>query len=284
MTKIDKPQTKTDLAKKLGVSRSSLYYKHKRPALDEEVKRQIEAVLVGHPAYGHKRIALELKLNKKRILRVMKKFGIKPYRRRVHPVKKDDLGKAPSHHENLIATFCPIVPDVVWVADFTYIRFHEYFIYVATYMDLYSREIVGWYISRYHTSSLVLAAWEHALTNPNHHTPTYSHTDQGSEYDSQIYEATITGAGTMISMSHKGSPWENGFQESFYNNFKLDLGDPNRFEHLGEFIEAINQTIVEYNEGRIHTTLKMSPANFRRLRDKQLSTQVKDKSSSEKGT
>ena len=85
-------------------------------------------------------------------------------------------------------------------------------------------------------------------------------------------------------MSHKGSPWENGFQESFYNNFKLDLGDPNRFDDLGEFIEAINQTIVEYNERRIHTTLKMSPANFRRLRDKQLSTQVKDKSSSEKGT
>ena len=231
MTEVAKPQTKTDLAKKLGVSRSSLYYKHKRPAVDEEVKRQIEAVLVNHPAYGHKRIALELKLNKKRILRVMKKFGIKPYRRRVHPIKKDDLGKAPSHHLNLICEFCPIVPDVVWVADFTYIRFHEYFIYVATYMDLYSREIVGWHISRYHTSSLVLAAWEHALTNS-----------------------------------------------------KLDLGDPNRFEELGEFIEAINQTIVEYNEGRIHTTLKMNPANFRRLRDKQLSTQVKDKSSSEKGT
>ena len=87
MTGTAKPQTKTDLAKKLGVSRSSLYYKHKRPALDEEVKRQIEAVLVNHPAYGHKRIALELKLNKKRILRVMKKYGIKPYRRRVHQVR-----------------------------------------------------------------------------------------------------------------------------------------------------------------------------------------------------
>jgi len=267
MTNVDKPLTKTELAKKLGVSRSSLYYKPKQPAIDEEIRRQIEAVIANHPAYGHKRVALELKLNKKRILRVMHKFKIKPYRRRVHPVKKDDMGKSPSHHHNLIHEFCPIIPDVVWVTDFTYIRFHEYFIYVATFMDLYTREIVGWYISRYHTSSLVLGAWQHALTNKHHHIPMYAHSDQGSEYNSQEYEATITTAGTIISMSHKGSPWENGFQESFYNNFKLDLGDPNRFEDLGEFVEAINQTIVEYNEERIHTTLKTSPAKFRRLQD-----------------
>ena len=57
---------KTELAKELGISRSSLYYQPKRAALDEEVKRQIESVLVDHPAYGHKRIALELKLNKKK--------------------------------------------------------------------------------------------------------------------------------------------------------------------------------------------------------------------------
>lgn len=141
MTNVDKPLTKTELAKKLGVSRSSLYYKPKQPAIDEEIRRQIEAVIANHPAYGHKRVALELKLNKKRILRVMHKFKIKPYRRRVHPVKKDDMGKSPSHHHNLIHEFCPIIPDVVWVTDFTYIRFHEYFIYVATFMDLYTREL-----------------------------------------------------------------------------------------------------------------------------------------------
>ena len=71
--------TKTKLAQKLGVSRSSLYYKPKLTNRDEEVRHQIEAVLTDNPEYGHKRIAIELKLNKKRILRVMKKFGIKLY-------------------------------------------------------------------------------------------------------------------------------------------------------------------------------------------------------------
>ena len=65
--------TKKELAARLGISRSSLYYQRKRPKIDEEVKRQIEAVLADNPSYGHKRIALALKLNKKRILRVMKK-------------------------------------------------------------------------------------------------------------------------------------------------------------------------------------------------------------------
>ena len=69
---------KSDLARSMGISRAMLYYKHKRPLVDEEVKKQIEAVQTDKPGYGHKRIALELKLNKKRILRVMNIFKIKP--------------------------------------------------------------------------------------------------------------------------------------------------------------------------------------------------------------
>jgi len=86
--------TKTDLAQKLGISRQALYYAPKRDKVDQEIKVQIESVMVSHKSYGHKRIALELKLNKKRILRVMKKFGLKPLRRRARkPQKKDDWAK-----------------------------------------------------------------------------------------------------------------------------------------------------------------------------------------------
>ena len=63
-------------------------------------------------------------------------------------------------------------------------------------------------------------------------------------------------------MSKKGAPWENGFQESFYSGFKLDLGEPNRFNNLGELVEAIYQTIHYYNNSRIHTKLKSSPHQF----------------------
>jgi transposase InsO family protein len=63
-------------------------------------------------------------------------------------------------------------------------------------------------------------------------------------------------------MSAKSSPWQNGYQESFYNGFKLDLGDPNRFNSLGELIEAINQTFRYYNQERIHTALRTSPSKY----------------------
>ena len=99
----NKTMTKTALAKSWGLLDPALYYQPKRPAIDEEVKRQIEAVLTDNPTYGHKRIALALKLNKKRILRVMKKFGLKPYRRRVKkPRKKEDEGKPETQYQNLI--------------------------------------------------------------------------------------------------------------------------------------------------------------------------------------
>ena len=128
-----KKVTKTELAASLGVSRSSLYYQPKRPTLDLELKAQIESVMVSYPSYGHKRVALELKLNKKRIRRVMKKFNLKPFRRRPkRPYKKDDLNKSPTKYQNLIKGFCPIRPNVVWVSDFTYIEFQGRFIYLAT--------------------------------------------------------------------------------------------------------------------------------------------------------
>src|SRR6266576_3317437 len=96
-------ESKTQLAKKLGVSRSSLYYHAKRDEQDEEMRKQIFIVLGIHPSYGHKRIAWEFGLNNKRIRRVMKKYAIKPYKRRVKKLrKKDDEGKEATTWKNEI--------------------------------------------------------------------------------------------------------------------------------------------------------------------------------------
>ena len=96
----------------------------------------------------------------------------------------------------------------------------------------------------------------------NHPAPEIAHSDQGSEYASKDYVALENNLGINPSMSQKGCPWENGYQESFYSQFKVDLGDPNRFNHLGELVWAIYKTIHNYNNTRIQTSLKMPPAEF----------------------
>jgi len=92
--------------------------------------------------------------------------------------------------------------------------------------------------------------------------PEILHSDQGSEYKSKIYASFAESLGIRLSMSKKASPWENGYQESFYSQFKVDLGDQNRFKTLGELAVAIYLQIYYYNNQRIHTKLKMPPALF----------------------
>jgi len=260
--------TKKEFAKSLSISRASLYYKPKMPEKDWKLKTQIERVLQHHHSYGHKRLALEMKINRKRILRVMKLFGIKPYRRRGRKYRKTkDLGAA---YPNLLQQIeFPAKSGLAWVSDFTHIPFHGKFLYLATIMDLFDRKIVGWSLLTTHSVQLVIAALIDALEK--HGRPTILHSDQGSEYKSKLYTGFAEQVGIQISMSHKGSPWENGYQESFYGQLKVDLGDPNRFETLGELTAALYLQMHYYNNQRIHSKLKMPPAVFARQQSKPLS-------------
>lgn len=255
--------TKTALARKLGVSRASLYYKPKKPLSDEEEKNKIVAVMTQHPAYGARRVGWALGMNRKKTKRLMRAHGLKPkVRRGFHLVKPDDLGRPETRVENILKVLCPIRANVVWAGDFTYIWFQDRFWYVATVIDVYTREIVGWHIANHHTTSLIMDAFQDAVRRTGT-APTYFHSDQGSEYVSGAYESLLQSYGTTPSHSRKGSPWQNGYQESFYSNFKLELGDVRRFDHVGELIEAIHQQIRYYNNERIHSAHKMPPVTFR---------------------
>jgi len=228
---------KTKLAKEMGIARSSLYYQRKREEIDLELKCQIEAVMVDHKDYGHKRVALELKMGHNRIRRVMKKYGFKPYRRRAKRfIKKKDLGKPDTKIPNLIEQLLErkllIKPNQIWCTDFTYIKFQSKFLYLATIIDLFTREITGVNLSRFHNRYLVIGALEDAVIN--YGVPKIVHSDQGSEYDSRDFIAFVKIIGAKISMSEKASPWQNGHQESFFGHFKGEAGDLNRFKSLGE--------------------------------------------------
>lgn len=220
-------------------------------------------MLAEHPSYGYRRIALALGLGKKRVRRCMRVFGLKPYKRRARWRKRRDARRKPSLFQNEIKNQCPIKPNHTWVGDFTYLPFKGKFIYLATFMDVFTREIVGWQISQRHDKALVMQAFLDGIVNRDFQKPKYVHTDQGAEYTSKEYADLVQNFGVQISMSKKSSPWENGYQESFYNNFKTDLGlEFDRFGDEGYFLEAIHHTLYSYNHNRIHSTLKMPPAKF----------------------
>lgn len=242
-----------------NISKSSLYYRSKKYNEDLEIKEKIEKVWNDFPSYGHKRLAIELKLNRKRILRVMKKFNLKPYRRHRKAFKRS-IVSIYDKYPNLLKTTILTRINQIWVTDFTYLWYKNRFIYLATVIDIYNREVVGVCVLNNHSSSLVIQAIVSALMN--HSKPEIIHSDQGSEYTSEVYTDFCNSSGIDISMSETGSPWQNGYQESFYDKFKIDLGDPNRFESLGELVFEIYRTIYVYNTTRIHTSLKMSPREF----------------------
>lgn len=248
---------KTVLAESTGTSRRSLYYVPKQPAKDWQTKQLIETALRDHPSYGHKRLATHLGINKKRVLRVMKIFGIKPYRRttpKVYKKPKDSV------FPNLLLIEEPKGIGDIYASDFTYLKFKGKWVYVATVIDVFTREIVGVSVLTTHNTQLVLNALASAvLYRPP---PRVIHSDQGSEYNSKDYIALATKLNIQQSMSAPGCPWENGYQESFYKGFKLDLGDPNRYDTLGELVAAVYQTISYYNQTRIHSAHRMSPVQF----------------------
>ena len=127
-------------------------------------------------------------------------------------------------------------------------------------MDLWNREIVGLSVLTNHSVQLVFNAFLFAIHN--HSRPEIFHSDNGSEYDAESFVQMLAELNIKISRSKPGCPWENGYQESFYDKFKIDLGDPNRFKSLGELIYQIYHQIYFYNHTRIHTALKMSPIQF----------------------
>jgi len=170
-------------------------------------------------------------------------FGVKPYKRKARWRKRRDERRAPAPYLNQIKDLCLQAPNHVWVSDFTYLKFKKQYVYLATVMDLFTREIVGWHLNLRHTQELTVTALKDALATRQLKKPEFIHSDQGSEYLAKEYLRFANEWQIQISMSQKASPWENGYQESFYNNFKTDLGlEFDRYNTTGEFIEAVHQT------------------------------------------
>jgi transposase InsO family protein len=246
----------------LGINRKNIYRHRRLPAQDQALKQQIEAVHRQHPAYGHRRIALHLGINHKRAQRLMAKFNLRPPRRRI----KHYSTRSTSHHtyRNQI-TALPSITQAhqVWCSDLTRLVYRGTIWYLATIEDIATRQVLAQKIGKHHNSQLVLTTLQQAFKTGAK--PTFFHSDQGNEFMAQRCTDYLEQQGVQVSVSDVASPWQNGYQESFFGRFKQEFGDPDRFETSGAFIEALYHHIHYYNHHRIHTVLKMPPAQYARL-------------------
>lgn len=243
------------------MNHKNIYYQSLLVQKDKELVEQIKQVHKSHPAYGYIRVALELGINKKRSQRVMRKYNVRPPRRRVRRFSTTQ-SVAHTSYTNILRGMEVSRPYQALCSDLTYIKFQGKFVYLGTVQDIFTRQILSANISDKHDSLLALSIVQEALEKTKGYTHVF-HSDEGNEYMAQLVTDYVESQGVKVSVSDKGSPWQNGFKESFFSRFKEENGDLNRFETLGEFEEEVYSYVRYYNTYRIHTKLKMSPVQFK---------------------
>lgn len=263
-------------------------------ARDQIAINELHKVHDQHPFYGVVRLALHLGWSENKTRRIRKLAGIViPTASKKHRYRQGIKAEitAPPNILHKFAQFkderqpqdgmdySNMVNAGAWVQDFTYIKFNKSFCYLATVLNLQTREIVGWRLGTNHTSELTLSALLDALSK--HKPPAILHSDQGSEYLSYKHQLLCQRFEIQLSASAKGSPWQNGFMERFMQTHKLELGNVHNLSDLGQLNEAIAVTIHYYNTQRIHTALKMSPTAY--AVSLKLNTKRRDKLFAEKG-
>ncbi|MGH9704599.1 MAG: IS3 family transposase [Candidatus Acidiferrales bacterium] len=250
-------RNKSALARAMGVSRASLYYRAKQPAKDWALKVRIEEELCELPSYGSRNLAIALRMGRERVRRVMRLFGIKPYRRHGKRYRKR---KVKQMFPNLLLESMPSYPHHIWATDFTELMFRGQRVYISTILDIFTRRIIAVHVAVRKGAALSVETLMQALMHcPK---PAILHSDNGREYMAKAFMDILEACGIAISRSAPGCPWENGYQESFYDKFKVDFGDPNRWKTLGELVAEIHRAIWTYNHTRIHSALRMPPAVF----------------------
>jgi putative transposase len=236
---------------------------------------QLQAAHEQHPFYGVRRLAIHLgwsqnktrrirKLARVHIPRASKKYK---YKRGLRP---EITAPANALHQYAVfkdnsrpqdgMDYSNMVNAEAWVQDFTHVWFEGAWCYLAVVMNLKTREVVGWRIGTNHSCDLTYAALLDALSK--HSSPAILHSDQGSEYLSHRHQLLCERMEIQLSVSSKGSPWQNGFMERWFGNFKQELPSLKNLQGLAQLHEAIAMQIHYYNTKRIHTSLKMSPAAY----------------------
>ena len=250
----------------LGVARSSYYYRP-RTAAEPTVKQALEAEAAAHPTYGSRRLTAQLRrapygwtINRKQVQRLMRTLGlVRPQKRR--PPRTTHSQHGYRRYPNLVKELAIERPDQVWVADITYVQLARDAVYLAILMDVFTRSLRGWHLSRSLGQELVLAALNRALLKGQ---PEIHHSDQGGQYAATAYVQRLGQQGTQISMAAVGKATENGYAERVIRTIKEEEVYLSDYATLAEASAQIGHFIDEvYQHKRIHSALGyLTPAEF----------------------
>ena len=261
----------TVLCRVLKVSRSGYYAfekrgPSKRESADRELTVQIKEVHQrSRRTYGSPRVHRELRegrrqrVGRKRVARLMQAAGIVGRHRRKFCRTTDSSHGLPVAANLLDRQFEMTRPNQGWVGDVTYIRTVAGWVYLAVILDLFSRRVVGYALSRRNDTQLALAALEAGIKCRALPLGLLHHTDRGSPYASDEYQAALKASGIVCSMSRRGDCWDNAVAESFFSTLKGDLvlDDPELTPELAR-AQVVDYIDNFYNPERRHSTLDYS--------------------------
>jgi transposase InsO family protein len=223
--------------------------------------------------YGSPRVHEDLqeqgiRCGRKRVARLMRENGIRAKQTRRFKATTDSDHNDPVAPNLLDREFQVDVPDRVWVADLTYIWTREGWLYLAVILDLFSRRVVGWSMSKRITSQLTLEALSVALWSRKPSPGLLHHSDRGSQYTCGDYRDVLDEHGVLCSMSRKGDCWDNAVAESFFKTLKVErVNDRDywtREEAQSDIIDYIERF---YNRKRRHSYLGyVSPVEYELLK------------------
>ncbi len=251
----------------MNLPRSSFYYQSKTreiPPEEQALIDRMEEIAEDFPKYGYRKMTAQLlrdgiRVNHKKIQRIMREKGLVAKKTRRF-VKTTDSNHPYPIYPNLIKG--RIVTDInqVWVADITYIRIATAFVYLAIILDLFSRKVVGYAISRRIDTDLSLAALRMAIQNRNPPPGVIHHSDQGVQYASHDYIDELKKLGSLISMSRRGNPYDNAVAESFMKTVKTEEVYLWEYQTIEDVLKRLPYFLEDvYNQKRLHASLGYVP-------------------------
>jgi transposase InsO family protein len=261
----------------MNYPRSTYYHQKaqmssKKEDSEQALRQALLRLAAEWPTYGYQRLTAQLKregwdVNSKRVRRLMHELNVmaKPVVRKRHTTQsKHPFPRYPNLVRDIVVTY----PEQVWVADITYIRLGSGFVYLAILMDVFTRSIRGWHLSRNLDQQLTLTALTQAR---EHGSPAIHHSDQGVQYATSSYIAQLEQMGTQISMAEVGEPTQNGYAERLIRTIKEEEVDISEYQSFADVVEHIGQFLGQvYMHKRIHSSLGyLTPSEFEQQWQKQ---------------